>query len=334
MFKGFAMTYYADLSTECMVESGPHVRAVGWLNPTMSHTTGEVTQQFVDKLRSQCEHPYQPMRLQGFHECEFRTAESVQCNATGIRNVWIPSRNNLLYVAPAMIVHYIEAHGYRPPDEFIQAVIDAPEQKSDEYWRLMAPFGHTEPIIDGLTLRAYEALSEKERQIHHTKSKRTPEWAKENPIQAAIAFGEEHYEQGNFQEAAAHLQVVVSEGRADQERLLMFATACQKSSRFDEAIAVSSDLVARNTEYPGTVTRGLDALLIRARCYQGLNDIEKAKADYATAIERSEYCADAYAGLSECFHAEGNANEAARCMDLARKNGYAGQTWFRPSRSP
>lgn len=328
------MTYYPDLSTECMVEAGPNVRAVGWLDPAFPHTTGPVPQEFLVKLSIHCANPYEPLSCMGWHECEFLNAQSAQCKVTGIRNVWIPGRNDLLYVAPVMIVHYIEAHGYRPPDEFIQAVMDAPEQKSDEYWRLMAPFGHEEPVIAGLTLRAYEALSEKERQIQLTKSRRTPEWADQNPVAAGIAFGEEHYEQGNFQEAAAHLQVAVADGRADQQVLLMYATACQKSSRFEESIAVSSDIVARNTEYPGTVTRGLDALLIRARCYQALNDIEKAKADYATAIERNEYCADAYAGLSECFHAQGNTDEAARCMALAVKNGYAGPTWFRPSRSP
>ncbi len=82
--------------------------------------------------------------------------------------------------------------------------------------------------------------------------------------------------------------------------------------------------MARNPEYPGTVTRGKDALLIRALAYQGLQDYEKAKADYATVIERDEYCADAYFGLSLCSHALGRSEEAANYREKAKSLGFTG----------
>ena len=37
--------------------------------------------------------------------------------AVGSANVFVPGRN-VLYMAPSLVVHYIDAHGYRPPDDF------------------------------------------------------------------------------------------------------------------------------------------------------------------------------------------------------------------------
>ncbi len=71
----------------------------------------------------------------------------------GFKNVWIPAGwrvlvgsggvrvlRPLVYVAPELIVHYIEAHGYRPPDEFIQAVLRCPPQDSPAFHKRMSRF--------------------------------------------------------------------------------------------------------------------------------------------------------------------------------------------------
>jgi hypothetical protein len=34
---------------------------------------------------------------------------------------------------PQMVAHYVEGHGYRPPEEFVQAVLACPAQGSPEY---------------------------------------------------------------------------------------------------------------------------------------------------------------------------------------------------------
>lgn len=39
----------------------------------------------------------------------------------------------MVYVAPELILHYIEAHLYKPPDEFINAVLRSPDQNSSAY---------------------------------------------------------------------------------------------------------------------------------------------------------------------------------------------------------
>jgi hypothetical protein len=75
----------------------------------------------------------------GFHCCEFCPPRSDGRFTRGHRNVWIPA-DSVVYVAPELILHYIEAHGYRPPDEFITAVIACPEQGSETYRERMRQF--------------------------------------------------------------------------------------------------------------------------------------------------------------------------------------------------
>lgn len=38
--------------------------------------------------------------------------------------IWIPGALGKIYAAPALIIHYVEAHGYAPPSEFISAAMD------------------------------------------------------------------------------------------------------------------------------------------------------------------------------------------------------------------
>ncbi|MBL8793993.1 MAG: hypothetical protein JNM56_08810 [Planctomycetia bacterium] len=49
---------------------------------------------------------------------------------------------NLLYIFPEMIVHYIEAHGYKPPAEFMAALLRSPFRDDDEFQLLSEPFWH------------------------------------------------------------------------------------------------------------------------------------------------------------------------------------------------
>jgi hypothetical protein len=53
----------------------------------------------------------------------------------------VPS-GELLYVAPDMVVHYIEEIGYRPPAEFLEAVLHSPLPDTEEYQLITEPFWH------------------------------------------------------------------------------------------------------------------------------------------------------------------------------------------------
>jgi hypothetical protein len=49
----------------------------------------------------------------------------------------------VVYVAPELVVHYIESHGYQPPEEFIAAVMACPPQESAEFFGMLRPFGYS-----------------------------------------------------------------------------------------------------------------------------------------------------------------------------------------------
>jgi hypothetical protein len=135
------MSFFPDMGCKSMVASGDHVRAVGWLDPDHPYTKGEVPTDFLSRLKEFTARSGQSAEalyfgaFWGFHTCEF-------CNqAHGINNFGVPS-DDLLFVAPEMVVHYIEKHGYRPPSEFIAAVLRSPLPDAEEYQVLTEPFWH------------------------------------------------------------------------------------------------------------------------------------------------------------------------------------------------
>ncbi|MFE7580387.1 hypothetical protein ACFU5Y_02340 [Streptomyces gardneri] len=57
----------------------------------------------------------------GWHDCEFcEAATSIEGNGEFIYY----ARNGSTYCAPVMLIHYMESHGYCPPAEFIDAILD------------------------------------------------------------------------------------------------------------------------------------------------------------------------------------------------------------------
>lgn len=133
------MSWYPDLSTNSMVAKGDHVRAVGWLSVGQPYAQGSVPLDFVLRLRefvnlaNESSEALYFGAYGGFHTCEF-------CGqAQDTRNFGVPAGEHL-FVAPAMIGHYVEEHKYAPPAEFIAAVADSPLPGTVEYTRLAEPF--------------------------------------------------------------------------------------------------------------------------------------------------------------------------------------------------
>jgi hypothetical protein len=129
------MAYFPDLSNKCQIASGDDVRAIGWLDKIHSFTTGSVNPDFLQSLKQHIAQRWTIVLAAGVHECEL-------CSkfASG-GNVIIPTET-FVYIAPEMISHYIEAHNYKPPDEFIKTVIDCPKQESPEYMKLIQKYIH------------------------------------------------------------------------------------------------------------------------------------------------------------------------------------------------
>lgn len=140
------MTHFPDLSPyrygeHAMSVGGTPPRDgslnVGWLSSAHALPTGDVPDEVVPKiLRLVLYHGVNVMR--GHHDCELcfeefgRPGTAVCMEADG-HEVWlgnaeirVTDRNGVVYAAPSLVAHYISAHRYLPPPDFIEAVLDAP----------------------------------------------------------------------------------------------------------------------------------------------------------------------------------------------------------------
>src|SRR5262245_36684941 len=130
------MTWYEDLSP-CDYFPAPtarqFLRAVGWLDCGHQYRTGSAPREVFIRLKSLLAKPWQPIVCLGGHSCELCRLES---EATGHKNLFVPG-DGILYVCPELILHYMIAHHYCPPDEFCQAVLRCPDCDSMEYRKLV-----------------------------------------------------------------------------------------------------------------------------------------------------------------------------------------------------
>ena len=134
------MTYIEDL-TPCsyLDEEGDYgLVAVGWLSRTHAFQRGAVPPRFRKRLTALLIWPYCPTAYLGSHTCEFCAPVGPQPDdrryPSGTANLLVPG-NNVIYACPELIGHYIDAHDYRPPDEFVAAVLECPPTKSVQYFR-------------------------------------------------------------------------------------------------------------------------------------------------------------------------------------------------------
>jgi hypothetical protein len=149
------MAYYIDLSPcdyfdvpEQIVRGGPNpreiraikwadrLRAIGWLDDTHSYTCGRIPPAVRAKLGDLNRDPWEPCLFFGWHTCELCSFADADRGPRGIRNIFVPG-NGFLYVAPEMILHYIERHDYLPPTEFCDAVLACPHPGSASYLEMV-----------------------------------------------------------------------------------------------------------------------------------------------------------------------------------------------------
>jgi len=142
------MTYFKDLSPctyfGSFITSAEKLKAVGWLawgHPYKERQTELSEAQFHQLLRL-LQDPWEPGHFMGVHECEFCFDRSDSGRFTleryglvvhfGASNLFAPGKD-CVYVAPSMIAHYVDKHGYEPPAEFWEAVVKCPEMDSETY---------------------------------------------------------------------------------------------------------------------------------------------------------------------------------------------------------
>jgi hypothetical protein len=134
------MTYVRDGDIFALFGASPADRlvAVGWLEDGMSYPVGVIEPEAVRRLRDLCREGVN--RTRGFHRCtlcgdyELATGPLIVESESGpfpvgSAEVRVRSPTGVRYSAPDMIIHYVEAHQYRPPDDFIAAVLNAGQSR-------------------------------------------------------------------------------------------------------------------------------------------------------------------------------------------------------------
>ncbi|MCZ8117330.1 MAG: hypothetical protein O9295_04475 [Microcystis sp. LE18-22.4A] len=156
-----AMTYYKDLTPyEYFARHEPPVLRgermlttlnVGWLSGNKSYSKGETSQEFKDTLFQLCLDEYIVNIARGFHVCELcrdisyeqwcvpRYGEKTHWLNIGTGEIRVIGQS-AIYAAPTLIYHYVVEHQYKPPDEFIEAVVTGPSPESEEYQALRRKF--------------------------------------------------------------------------------------------------------------------------------------------------------------------------------------------------
>ena len=131
------MTYFADLSPYRYMKDGfrPGSICIGWLDQAIEFSKGDTPPEFLDKLRNF--YAVRFVQTRGLHRCHFCDRHPLYFEQTdtyiGSAELRIFGGANRVYCAPDLLIHYIEAHNYLPPQEFVSAVLHAPDPNSDEY---------------------------------------------------------------------------------------------------------------------------------------------------------------------------------------------------------
>lgn len=128
------MTYYADLTAFEDSPGMPNGRNVGWLSAKHPLPRGPVPKAFAHELMRMAEKEVQYL-TRGCHVCEFcqppidviqiepKYEDVWEMFRCGNGEIHVGGNDGIVYVAPQLIAHYVGEHQYRPPEEFIQAVL-------------------------------------------------------------------------------------------------------------------------------------------------------------------------------------------------------------------
>lgn len=140
--------YFKDL-TKYEYRTKENSLNIGWLQEGHSFDKGDVPAEFIAKLWTYLRYPTQVCR--GFHVCDLceNPEKSVpiveykgQKREVGYYEIRVWGKNGNMYAAPSLILHYILQHGYKPPQEFIDAVMDSEDADSEEYYQKILTYSN------------------------------------------------------------------------------------------------------------------------------------------------------------------------------------------------
>ena len=103
-------------------------RNVGWLDPSRPFDQGPVPDWFAGALLDVIRNP-SVNKSRGAHACEFcppgtdiTTYPRPGVQWLAIDEIRVPAAPGVMFAAPSLVWHYVTAHDYRPPAEFVEAV--------------------------------------------------------------------------------------------------------------------------------------------------------------------------------------------------------------------
>lgn len=141
------MASYADLSPcDYFGRWAELLVAVGWIEHVPAPPGGPVSQAFFDRLAELLVDPWQPVVAAGRFPCPFcrfsggpaQQAFGDRVVTMGAANLFVPGEDRV-FVAPSLVLHTIDAHGYCPPEVFQEAVLRCPPMKSVAYLEAVRP---------------------------------------------------------------------------------------------------------------------------------------------------------------------------------------------------
>lgn len=138
---------YPDLGTSCPVATSPRVRAVGWLAAAdAGFPTRAPDPLFANGLAGHIDDGWRHVSTPPL-ECAF--CEPIPGVGGEPGYILVPAEE-LLFVAPSMILHFVINHRYAPPAAFCAAVMACPTVATDEYYaalgRFLDVFGPEHPL--------------------------------------------------------------------------------------------------------------------------------------------------------------------------------------------
>jgi hypothetical protein len=133
--------YFQDLTGYSYSTRVPAARArnVGWLERGQWLPRGECDPRVRQNLLD-CYALLTANRMRGTHVCSFCDDDEKDIFVVGVdgkavmlgaAELWLPDGNGGAFVAPDLIIHYLETHSYLPPDEFIVAALRLPSSVTD-----------------------------------------------------------------------------------------------------------------------------------------------------------------------------------------------------------
>ena len=123
--------YYRDLTPYSFFapEIDPKVLNIGWLDAKHSFPQQEPSEDLLDALFEKCLQSVNQTR--GMHVCQFcpsvlfgvEVSRNAKTTMLGSAEIRVEGEKGVIYVAPNLIYHYVAEHGYRPPEEFTNALL-------------------------------------------------------------------------------------------------------------------------------------------------------------------------------------------------------------------